>query len=101
MLAELEDELAAGRSQRLVDAGEHAAQPVCSVHGEQPQAGRIVARAERRQSGGESLAAQDASLALVEHAKPRVDACRERVRAEQAVAEAVNRRDPGTVQLAS
>src|SRR5207245_10330553 len=59
VLTELEDELAAGRSQRLVDAGEHTAQSVCSVHGEQAQPGRIVARAERRQRGCESLSAQN------------------------------------------
>ena len=89
--AELEHQLAAGRTERLVDAGEHAAEPVGAVDGEQAQTRRVVAGAELRQRSLERLAAQHAPLALVEHAETRIDTRSERMRAQQPVTEAVDR----------
>ena len=97
-VAQFEHELAPGRTQRLVDARQHPAQTVGAVDREQPQPRLVVVRAERRQCSLEGLAAQHAPLALVEDAEARIDACRERVRAQQPVAEAVNRGDPRAVE---
>src|SRR4029078_9073198 len=54
-------------------------------------------RCDRRAQG---LSAQHAALSVVEHPEARVDAGRERMRLQQTVAEAVDRRDPGRVELA-
>src|SRR5439155_307330 len=97
---QLLQQIAAGRSERLVHAGEHAAHAARSVHVEQPKPRRVVRCAEGRKSGGERLTTEDAPLALVEHAKPRVDTGCERMGAQQSVTEAVNRRDPRSVELA-
>ena len=99
-LAELEHERAAGRAQRLVDAGQHPAQPGRAVRREQPDAVRVVARAERVERGLEGLGAQHRRLRLVELAEARVEPGLERVRLQQPVAEAVDGRDPGAVELA-
>ena len=99
-LPQLEDELAARRPERLVDAGEHPPQPVGPVDGEQPQPRGIVRGAESRQRLREGLAAEHAALAVVEHAEAWVDARGERMRAQQPVAEAVDRGDPRPVELA-
>ena len=100
LLAELQDELAPGRPERLVDAREHPPQSVGSVHGKQPEPSRVVVGAEGRQGRGECFSAQDSSLALVEHTKARVDAGRERMGAKQPMTEAVDGRDPRAVELA-
>ena len=101
LLAELELELAAGRAQRLVDAGEHPPQPLRAVGREQPQplADRRVG-AERGERALERLAADHRAVLVVELAEARVDADRERMRAQEPRAEAVDRRDPRAVELA-
>src|SRR5204863_5205866 len=97
---ELEHELAAGRTQRFVDAGEHPPQPVSAVDGEQPEPRGIVLRAELGQRRLERLPAQHTPLAVVDDPEARVDARRERMRAQQPVTEPVNGRDPGAVERA-
>src|SRR4051812_9902425 len=82
VLAQLEDELATRGPERLVDAGQHATETIGSIHGEQAESSRIVGRAEGRESRCECLSTEHSFLALVEDPKARVDACRERVRAE-------------------
>src|SRR5262249_38501638 len=99
-LAQLEDEVASRGAQRLVHPGQHAAQPVSPVDGEQPEARRIVAGAEVRQGRLERFASQHAPLALVEHPETRVDARGEGMRTQEPMAEAVDRRDPGAVERA-
>ena len=93
-------ELAPRRAQRLVDARQHPPQPVAPVGGEQLEPLRIVSGAELRERGTERLRAQHRRLGLVELAEARVEPGRERIRPEQAGAEAVDRRDPGAVELA-
>ena len=99
-LAQLEDERAARRAERLVDAGEHPPQPVRPIDGEEPQPRGIVCRAESGQRLRESLAAEHAALAVVQHAKAWVDPGGERMRTQQPVTEAVDRGDPRPVELA-
>ena len=99
-LAEAELERAAGGPQRLVDAGQHPSQAAGAVGREQTQAARIVASAELGQSLLERLTAEHTRLAVVEHAKTGVESGREGIRLQEPMAEAVNRRDPGAVELA-
>ena len=99
-VAERELERSPRRPQRLVDAGEHPPQRLRAVDREQPQPLGLVPRAELRQRLVERLDQQHRRLGLVEHAKPRVEPGRERVLAKEPRAEAVNRRDPGAVELA-
>ena len=100
-LAELQLELAAGRAQRLVDARQHPAQPARRRRSRAAAAAPAARPAQKsRQRGLERLAADHASLALVEHAEARIEARRERVRLQEAVAEAVDGRDPGAVEPA-
>ena len=99
-LAELEDERPPRRTQRLVHAGQHAAQGARSVGGEQPEALGVAVGAELRERRLERLALEHARLRLVEDPEARVDPGRERVCLEQAEAEAVDRRDPGGVEVA-
>ena len=98
-LGHLEHELPTGRAKRLVDAGQHPAQPPRPVRGQQPDPLRIVRRAELLQREVERLARDHARLVLVEHAEVRVDRRLERVRLQQPVAEPVDRGDPGAVEL--
>ena len=98
-LGHLERELPPGRAERLVDARQHAAQTPRAVRSEQPDPLGILRRAELLQREVERLARDHARLVLVEHAEVRVDRSLERMRLQQPVAEPVNRRDPGTVQL--
>ncbi len=100
-LAELERQLPAGRAERLVDGGEHPAQPGGAVGRKEPQPRGIVARAELVQRRLEGLAADHAALAVVQHTEPWIEAGGERVRLQQPQAEAVDRRDPGSVEGAS
>ena len=93
-----EPQLEPGRAQRLVHAGQHPPQPAAAVRGEQPHP-RLVVAAELLERRAEGLAAQHAPLAVVEHAEARVDPGRERVRLQQPVAEAVDGRDPGGVEV--
>ncbi len=99
-LPELEDELAPGGAKRLVDAGEHAPQPVGAVRREQPESFRVAVGAELPERTLERLAAQHRGSRVLELAEPRVEAGGERMRAQQPVAEAVDRRDPRSVELA-
>ena len=99
-LAELEHERSPGSAQGLVDADQHPAEPRTAVRDEQSQAFGLVARAEGRERLVERLAAKHLRLRLVELAEPRVEPGRERMRAQEPVAEAVDRRDPGAVELA-
>src|SRR5205085_5660361 len=98
-LAQLQHEVAARGAELLVDAGERPPQAVRAVGSEQPQPLRVAAGAELLERALERLAAHDRALRLVELAEARVDADRERVRAEEAGAEAVDGRDPGAVEL--
>ena len=99
-LAQLEVELPAGRAQRLVHGRQHPAQAGGAVRGQQLQAVSVVAGTELVQRRLEGLAADDASLAVVENAEARVEPRRERVRLQQPQAEAVDGRDPGAVERA-
>ena len=98
-LGHLEHELAPGRAERLVDARQHSAQAPRPVRGQEADALGIVRRAELLECEVERLAREHAGLVLVEHAEVRVDRCLERMRLQEAVAEAVNRGDPGAVEL--
>ncbi len=89
-----------GRAQRLVDAGEHPPQPAGAVGGEQLEPLGLAALAEGRERRLERLAADHTALALVEDAEARIQPGRERMRLQQSQAEAVDRRDPGAVELA-
>ena len=91
--------LTARRAQRLVDAGQHPSQPPRAVGGEQPIRSGSP-RAELLERLLERLAGEHPRLVLVEHAEARVDAGLEGMRLQQALAEAVDRRDPGAVELA-
>ncbi len=98
-LAQLEHQRPPGGAQRLVDACQHLPQPAAPVHGEEPGALRLVDRAERLQRMTECLAAEHGSVLVVELVEPRVDPDGERMRAQQAGAEAVDRGDPRPVEL--
>ena len=97
-LAQLERQIASGRAQRLVDARQHLAQPLSAVGREQAQALRVARGAERRERPLERLAAQHGRLVVGELVEARVEPDRERMRAEQARAEAVDGRDPRAVE---
>jgi hypothetical protein len=49
----------------------------------------------------ERFAAKDGSTCVLELAESRIEADRKRIRPEQPIAEAVNRRDPSAVELTS
>src|SRR5207244_6207502 len=66
--------------------------------GEQPEPLAVVVRAKLVQRRVEGLRAENASLALVEHAEARIDACRERMRTEQPMTETVDGGDPRAVE---
>ncbi len=87
-------------AQRVVDADEHLAEPGGLVGGEELPAVGLVGGAERLQGRVEGLALQHPRLRLVEHAEPGIDARCERVRGQEPAAEAVDRRDPGAVEVA-
>jgi hypothetical protein len=70
-----------------VHAGEHPAQRPDAVRREQAEALVVAAGAEVREGLLERLALENAGLRVVEDAEARVDAGRERVRAQQAVAD--------------
>ena len=99
-LRHFQHELAACRAERVVDAREHPPQPARTVRGEQADSLRIAGRAELLERGVERLAGEDSRLVLVEDAEVRVDGGLERMRLQQPVAEAVDGRDPGPVELA-
>jgi hypothetical protein len=99
-LAQLEHELASSRAQGLVDADQHAPQIDRSVDREQAQTVLLLVGREPLERRIERLRPQHAPLAVVEHAEPGVEPSGERVGPKQAMAEAVNGRDPGTVELA-
>ena len=98
-LPELEDERPPGRAKRLVDAREHASQPGRAIGREQPQPLRILSRTELPERALERFAAQHRSSRVLELAEAWVEAGRERMGAQEPVAEPVNRRDPGSVEL--
>src|SRR5581483_1465293 len=95
-----EVELAARRAQRLVDGREHPPQARAPVRREQLEPLRVAAREELRERRAERLRAQDGGLRVVELPEARIETRGERIRLQQAVAEAVDRRDPGAVELA-
>ncbi len=99
-LAELEHEVAAGRAQRLVHARQHPAQAVRAVGREQAKPLRVAVRAELLERAVERLPAENDRARVLELAEPRVEPGGERMRPQQATAEAVDRRDPGAVELA-
>ena len=100
-MSDREPERTAGRSQATVDAEEHRAQPARAVRRKQAQPLGLASGAERRQRVRERLGGEHRGLALVEHAEAGVDPGLERVHAKHARAEAVDRRDPGAVDVAS
>ena len=100
LVAELELQVAPRRAERLVDAGEHAAQPLRAVGREQAQPLGVARRAETGERALERLAADHGAVLVVELAEARVDPHRERMRAQQPRAEPVDRRDPRAVELA-
>ncbi len=95
----LEHELAPGRAKRRVDLHEHLAQTDGAVRREEPPALGLVGRAESLERRRECLRLEDERLRLVQHAERGVDAGGQRIRAEHAPAEAVDRGDPGSVEL--
>jgi hypothetical protein len=60
---------------------------------------RMPVGAERRQRLVEGLSGEDRRLRLVELAEARIEPGLERIGLQQPVAEAVNGRDPGAVEL--
>ena len=94
-----EIELAPRRAERLVDVRQHPAEPAAPVGGEQLEPLRVVAVAELGERLAERLRPQHRRLRLVELTEARVEPGGERVGAEEAGAEAVDRRDPGSVEL--
>ncbi len=82
-LAELEHELAPRGAKRLEDAREHAPQPVGAVRGQETHALGLAGRAEPLERAVERLAAQDRRSRLLELAEPRIEAGRERIRAQE------------------
>ena len=98
VLTELELQVAARRAKRLVDAGEHAAQSLRAVGGEQPQPFGVTSRAEAGQCALERLTPDHRAVLVVELAEARVDPHRKRMRSQEARAEAVDRRDPRAVE---
>ena len=95
----LEDEISTRRAERRVDLDEHAAETVGAVGGEELPAVGLVGGAERLERGRERLGLENERLRLVEHAEARIDPGGEGMRAEEPAAEAVDRRDPGAVEL--
>src|SRR5262249_34933537 len=94
-----EVELAPCRTQRLVDAGQHPPQPIASVGREQLEPLRIVSGAELGERLAERLRPEHRRLRLVELAEVRIETGSERIRTQEPGAEAVDRRDPGAVEL--
>jgi aryl carrier-like protein len=92
-------ELAPRRAQRLVHARQHPAQPVAPVGGEKLEPLWVVSRAELGECLAERLRPKHGGLRLVELAEARVEPSGERICPQQAGAEAVDRRDPGSVEL--
>ena len=99
-LAQLELEGATGGTKRLVDAREHAAKTCGSIGREQPEALGVAGGTERLESALERLTAEHGRRRVLELAEARVEAGCERMRTQQPGAEAVDRGDPGAVELA-
>jgi hypothetical protein len=99
-VTELELELPPGRPQGLVDARQHPPEPRRPVRRQQAQTLAVAACAEAAQGALERLTAEDGGARIVELAKARIEPDRERVGLEEPVAEAVDCRDPGPVELA-
>ena len=99
-VGDLEDELPARGAQRLEDAGQHPPQAARPIRRKQPDPLGVPGRTEGVERLLERLAGQHPRLVLVEHTEARVDAGLEGMRLQQAVTEAVDRRDPRAVQLA-
>src|SRR5829696_3057567 len=97
-LAELEDQVAARRAERLVDPGDHPPQAARAVGGQQSSALLVVRAAERSERLVKRLAREDGGLRVVQLAESWVETCFERRCLQQPVAEPVDRRDVGTVQ---
>ena len=100
-LTELEDEVAARRAERLVDAREHAPQPVGTVRREEPQPLRLSGRAELLQRALECLSSEHGCTRLLDLAEARIEPCGKGMRAQHATAEPVDGRDPRAVEIAS
>jgi len=81
-----------------MDAEHHGTQPAEVEGGDGPLALGLAAGEERLQRLFEGLAGRAVGLGSVEHPKAGVDPDRDRVRGEQPVAEAVDRRHPGAAQ---
>ncbi len=98
--AELEDEVVSRGAQGLVDPRDHPPQAARAVGRQEPEPIRIAVGAEGRERLVERLAREHGGLRLVQLAEARVEAGLERIRLQQAVAEAVDGRDPRPVELA-
>ena len=99
-LSQLEHELAPGRAERLVDARQHPAEPGRAIRRQEPDALGIAVGAELLERTLERLSAEHGRTRLLELAEARVEPHTERVRLQKPVAETVDRRDPGAVELA-
>ena len=82
-LAELEDEVASGRAERLVHARQHPAKAVCTVRREQAEPLGLASGAEFLERAIERLAAQHRSAGVLELPEARIETGGERMRAEQ------------------
>ena len=99
-LSQLEHELASGRAERLVDPRQHPAKPGRAIRRQEPDALGIAVGAELLERTLERLSAEHGRTRLLELAEARVEPHAERVRLQKPVAEPVDRRDPGAVELA-
>ncbi len=98
--SQLEPKRATGRTQRLVGGDDHPPQARPPVGDEEGRPDLITVRAELLQSGAEGFARKHERLLGIEHAEVRVDSGGDGVLAQQPAAEAVNGRDPGSIELA-
>ncbi len=87
-------------AQAFEDADEHRLQPARAIRREQLQPLGHATATERGQRVREGFGSEHASLALVEHPEPRIEPSLERVGTKEPEAKPVNRRDPGSVDLA-
>ena len=100
-VAELQHERPPGGAQRGVDSSQHSPQAGGAVRREQLESVRLFPATERCQRLLERLACEYGGVRFLELSEARIETGLERVRPEQPVAEAVDRGDPGSVELPS
>ena len=99
-LAELEDEVTSGRAKRLVHARQHPAQALRTVRRQQAETLGLAPGAEFLERAIERLATEHRGAGVLELSETRIEPGGERMCAEQPCTEAVDRGDPGSVELA-